>query len=326
MPYDMHRTTCNMQHAAHNLQRTTCNMQHAAWARRTGAPRVESDAARVCVDHRDVLVQRLQRQVDWRIPLSRAAGECHSAPAHPCSRAAVQHYQTDTPLTLALSAERFAALTSALTSAVEWLSACAVAAAYGCVHCWNQRNLPAPLVGWRSLRSTACGCGLQCMTDGCGSFNTSQLSVENYPSHAVRCLLSPAGRPSSRGHSTAQHCCVGPVQPWPPHSTALLRWSCPAVNTQQMCPPGPYLWAIRARCVRAWQHSHLFAAVRPSLTAARAPCHCGAVMYLRPHVSMRPSATALGDAGILWQSSPSGAVNCERPARRHWAGHSLTGR
>jgi hypothetical protein len=33
------------------------------------------------------------------------------------TRAPVQHYQTDTPLTLALSAERFAALTSALTSA-----------------------------------------------------------------------------------------------------------------------------------------------------------------------------------------------------------------
>ncbi len=154
MPYDMHRTTCNMQHAAHNMQRTTCNMQHAAWARRTGAPRVESDAARVCVDHRDVLVQRLQRQVDGRIPLSRAAGECHSAPAHPCTRAALQHATLSNRHALnTFSLGRAVCGTYERTYECKWLSACAVAAAYGCVHCCNQRNLPlAPSVCRPSVR------------------------------------------------------------------------------------------------------------------------------------------------------------------------------
>ena len=70
--------------------------------------------------------------------------------------------------------------------------------------------LPLALTGSPSLLHcvSTVGCG-QCMTDGCGSFNTSQLSVENYPSDAVRCSHQ-AGRPAWPQHSTAQ----------PQHSTA----------------------------------------------------------------------------------------------------------
>ena len=164
--------------------------------------------------------------------------------------------------------------------------------------------LPLALTGSPSLLHcvSTVGCG-QCMTDGCGSFNTSQLSVENYPSDAVRCSHQ-AGRPAWPQHSTAQ----------PQHSTAQHSHSHSHSTAQHSTAPHCCILSSRGSPTRtcgpcalsACVHSHLLPSVRRVHRARR--------MCDRQH----GSATALACATA--QSSPDSELRAA--ARRHW----LTGR